>query len=293
MPEFYSPLRYPGGKAKLADFLIQVLKDLNLRNPVYVEPYAGGAGAALRLLFEGYVESILINDLDPRIRCFWYAVTTHTDKFIQLVEETPITIDEWERQRSIYNRAYTSAPIKLGFATFFLNRTTRSGIVHNGGPIGGYDQTGNYLIDARFNRDQLASRIERIGFHAERIEVRGIDGLQLLKEVNASATSAGNSLVYLDPPYFDKGPELYKNDLEKRDHDRLAKYLSTPKRFPWVMTYDDHATIAGLYQNSRLQRFGLSYTAHKRREGIELLISPSYRKEISRAALDRLPLAIA
>lgn len=293
MPEFYSPLRYPGGKAKLADFLIQVLKDLNLKNPVYVEPYAGGAGAALRLLFEGYVESIVINDLDPRIRCFWYAVKNHNDKFIRLVKETPVTIHEWERQRSIYNRACTSAPIKLGFATFFLNRTTRSGIVHNGGPIGGYDQTGNYLIDARFNRARLASRIERIGFHAERIEVRGVDGLQLLKEVNASVSRAEKTLVYLDPPYFEKGPELYKNDLEKRDHKRLAKYLSTSKRFPWVMTYDDHATIVDLYQTSRLQRFGLSYSAHKRKKGIELLISPSYRDIISKAALNQLPLALA
>ena len=177
MSEPYSPLRYPGGKAKLTSFLIEVIKSNGLREPHYVEPYAGGAGAALRLLFEEFVAAITINDADPRVQCFWLAVTEFTDKFLGLLEDVELTVDEWHRQRAIYEASNRKNVLELGFATFFLNRTTRSGIIHNGGPIGGYEQTGTYKIDARFNRTQLARRIQRIGIYSDRIDVSGVDGL--------------------------------------------------------------------------------------------------------------------
>src|SRR5579863_5251945 len=112
MPEHYSPLRYPGGKSKLAEFLIRVINANGLRRPHYVEAYAGGAGAALRLLFEEYVSTITINDADPRIRCFWEAVTKQNDKFIELLRRVPISMAEWTRQRRIYERADTRNTLK-------------------------------------------------------------------------------------------------------------------------------------------------------------------------------------
>ena len=274
MAEPYSPLRYPGGKARLADFLIEVMKYNSLNMPHYVEPYAGGAGAALRLLFEEYVETIAINDADPRIRCFWQAVTKQNDAFLQLLDESIVTVEEWRRQREIYKKRDLRKVLELGFSTFFLNRTARSGIIHNGGPIGGYDQNGNYKIDARYNRAQLARRIHRIGAYADRIEVTGDDGLTLLKKLNRYRTRAKKTFVYLDPPYYVKSTDLYLNRFTNEQHTNLATYFRSRKNFPWVMTYDNVSEIRNLYSEFPQVCFNLSYSAYKRRQGQELLIYP-------------------
>lgn len=289
MHENYSPLRYPGGKAKLTDFLIQVMHANKLREPHYVEPYAGGAGAALRLLFEEYVSGITINDADPRIRSFWGSVTDENDEFIDLVRRAPLTVDEWRLQRAIYDNPAGFTTLQVGFATFYLNRTTRSGIIHNGGPIGGFDQTGNYLIDVRYNREQLARRIQRIGIYADRIQVSGHDGLELLHAIEEDPW-ANQTFVYLDPPYYVKGSELYLNRLEHNEHAALAAYMQGERAFPWVMTYDNVDPVRALYVDLPQRSFSLSYSAYERREGEELLIHPP-SITIPAAALESLPLA--
>lgn len=274
MPEAYSPLRYPGGKAKLADFLIAIIEANDLSEVDYVEPYAGGAGAALRLLFEEYVDTIAINDVDPRIYSFWWAVTRRNDEFLSRLEKVDLSVEEWRRQRAIYKKCDKRKLLELGFATFFLNRTTRSGILHTAGPIGGHDQTGNFKIDARFNRNQLASRIQRIGIYSDRILVSGEDGLTLLKTLNRCRVRARRTFVYLDPPYYAKGPDLYLNRFSHDQHRRLADYLSRRKNFPWIMTYDNVPAVRELYMDFSRVHFSLNYSAYECRQGEELLISP-------------------
>lgn len=274
MAENYSPLRYPGGKSRLGDFLIEVMRKNDLREPVYIEPYAGGAGAALRLLFEEYVESITINDLDPRIRCFWQAVTRHTEAFLDLLARTPLTVREWRRQRAVYLKRDLRSVLRLGFATFYLNRTSRSGIHDSGGPIGGIDQTGNYKIDARFNRKQLAQRIVRLAAYADRIDITGEDGLALLRKLQRSDSKAPRAFVYLDPPYYSKGRDLYFNNMSHQEHAALARFLQSAKRFRWVMTYDDVPAVRKLYEAMPQVGFDLSYSSYERRTGKELLIHP-------------------
>ena len=289
MAEHYSPLRYPGGKARLTAFLIEVMQANGLRRPEYVEPYAGGAGAALRLLFEEYADSIVINDADPRVRCFWTSVTGRTEEFLDRVRSVPVTVDEWHRQRAVYLRRDLRRVLDVGFATFFLNRTTRSGIIHNGGPIGGHDQTGNYKIDARFNRAELVRRIYRIGVYADRISVTGLDGLELLKELERDPARAKSSFVYLDPPYYAKGDEFYLNRFTHAEHAALADFLGTGRAFSWVMTYDEVPSIRSLYRGVPLVAFSLSYSAYERRLGSELLIHPAW-VSVPSEALDALPL---
>jgi len=275
MAEPYSPLRYPGGKAKLTSFLIEVIKSNGLSEPRYIEPYAGGAGAGLRLLFEEYVEEITINDADPRIQSFWVAVTQFTYEFLQLLEDVEVTVEEWHRQKQVYEACDQNNIIELGFSTFFLNRTTRSGIIHNGGPIGGYEQTGNYKIDARFNRTQLSRRIQRIGIYSDRINISGEDGLSLLHKLDHNPEIAEKTLIYLDPPYYNKGSDLYLNKFTHDQHSQLATFLSTKRHFPWVMTYDNVEAIQRLYMDFKQVPFNLSYSAYERRQGQELLIYPT------------------
>jgi DNA adenine methylase len=177
----YSPLRYPGGKACLSGYLSELIKDNHIENCTYIEPYAGGAGAALTMLFLEKVDSIIINDLDKSIYFFWKTILTQTDQFINKISKTKITIAEWHKQKAIY-RSKQSSPFDLGFATFFLNRTNRSGII-DGGPIGGAKQKGNWKIDARFNKEDLIERIENIDSYKKRIKITNKDGIALLKGI--------------------------------------------------------------------------------------------------------------
>lgn len=227
------------------------------------------------MLFEEYVESITINDADPRVRCFWLAVTKFNDGFLRLLEDVEVTVEEWRRQRATNEKCNQRRVLELGFATFFLNRTARSGIIHNGGPIGGYEQTGNYKIDARFNRNQLARRIQRVGIYSDRINVLGDDGLVLLKRMERDARMSENAFVYLDPPYYAKGAELYLNRFTHDQHAQLAAYVSAPRSFPWIMTYDNVESVRRLYDNFPQVSFNLSYSAYERRQGQELLIHPA------------------
>ena len=201
----YSPLRYPGGKSSLSCFLATLIKNNKIENCTYVEPYAGGAGAALTLLFLEKVDSIIINDLDKAIYSFWKAILNHTDKFVEKIQNVEISIEEWRRQKEIY-RNKRSTQLDLGFAAFYLNRTNRSGIIE-GGPIGGVNQTGKWLIDARFNKADLIERIKNIASYKSRIKVSNKDGIELLKLLHTNK----NYFIYLDPPYYVKGSCLYLN----------------------------------------------------------------------------------
>lgn len=138
MPVNNSPLRYPGGKSQLAPFVIELLRANNLFGGVYVEPFAGGAGIAWKLLFDGYASEVWINDVDPAIHSFWHCVLIHTDELCAKIESTDVTIEEWHRQRRLQESAYAQS-LELGFSTLFLNRTNRSGIL-KAGVIGGLAQ---------------------------------------------------------------------------------------------------------------------------------------------------------
>jgi DNA adenine methylase len=272
MPIVNSPLRYPGGKAVLADFLADVLAVNRLQDGIYVEPYAGGAGAALNLLFGEHVRHIILNDADPCIFAIWHASLNRTQDFIARLQEIPITIDEWKRQREIYQDQSRYSRIRVAVASFYLNRCNRSGIMANGGPIGGFDQKGKWKLDARFNRDELVRRIEKIHLYRDRISVYNMDAIEFLRQVVRKHEDLDRTLVYLDPPYFVKGSELYLNHYQSKDHTTLARFMKRQVSFKWVMTYDNVPEIRDLYAGLDAVDFDLRYSAHTSKMGNELLI---------------------
>ncbi len=262
-----SPLRYPGGKGLLFSRLRTIIRENDLTSSVYVEPYAGGAGAALALLVSGQVERIAINDLDPAVFAFWNAVVTQPGEFTQLVNNVELSVDEWERQREVYLTSAREDHLPLGFATFYLNRTNRSGVL-NGGPIGGKDQTGNYKIDARFNREGLAERIRLIALHADRIAVTNEDGLDVISRYSDSE----DAFIYADPPYFEKAGSLYLNAFQEADHEALAERLKGVERAKWILTYDNVPQVAELYSSLRRRLFALNYSAHRVMKANEVMV---------------------
>lgn len=267
-----SPLRYPGGKSSLMPFLKDVILLNGFKNGVYIEPYAGGAGASLSLLFEKVVNRIIINDFDPIIYKFWTAILQQPDFFIKKIETIPLTIQEWRTQKQILESHCQSQPFDVGFAAFYINRCNHSGILR-AGPIGGQHQAGKYTLGVRFNRKILAAKIRRIASYRNQITIFNQDAIQLLQEVIPKVN--GKKLIYLDPPYYKKGKQLYLNAYEHDDHRNLATYLeSNLMNYSWILTYDDVEEIRMMYKNSNTITYSLNYFAHHAKRGNELLIAP-------------------
>jgi len=262
----YSPLRYPGGKTILFHFFDNVLKENGLKNITYIEPFAGGAGAAIALLFLEKVERIVINDLDKAIYSFWKSAIFNSEKFIDKIYSVKVSIEEWKKQKLIYNNPRASL-FERGFATFFLNRTNISGIL-NAGPIGGIGQKGKWKIDARFNKNKLGERIHQLSKYKNRISVYNKDGLELINKF----LNRKNTFTYLDPPYYEKGSTLYLNHYNKNDHKMLADKLNQNANAFWLLTYDNKEEIKSLYPNRKIVNFSLHYNAYKSRIGKEVMI---------------------
>lgn len=271
-----SPLRYPGGKWRIALFFTRLIGLNRLDRIQYVEPYAGGASLALSLLFTEQVSEVYLNDLDPAIHAFWHSVLTRNRDFIQLLDRTPVTAGEWARQKAVYDKGLAAGKFALGFATFFLNRTNHSGIL-NGGMIGGRKQRGPWKIGARFNRLELQRRIERIGFFRKRIHLFSEDAIDFLRNLEFTK----ESLIYLDPPYYRVGRRLYLNAYKPDDHIALSELVRELKSL-WVISYDDVPEIRKLYKNVKSRRIRLLHTARSARIGNEVLFfAPGLRIPVS------------
>lgn len=262
-----SPLRYPGGKSALYVPFRSLLRANGLTSGTYVEPYAGGGGAALALLVTGQVQRIVINDLDPAIYAFWHAAVRETAAFSRLIENAILDLREWSRQREIYLTAAKDDYLRLGFATFYLNRTNRSGAL-NGGVIGGQKQTGRYKIDARFNKATLLERVRLIGIHSNRISISNVDGLSVIR---AFADDC-QVFIYADPPYFDKSSSLYLNAFTEQNHVTLADTLNSLTTLKWLLTYDNVTKVHELYAERRREVISLNYSAHRVLKAHEVMI---------------------
>ncbi len=267
MNKFVSPLRYPGGKLKVVDYVKRLFEENNLMDGTYIEPYAGGASVALTLLFSEYAGRIKINDIDRSIYAFWHSVLNETDNLCRLVHDTPINMDVWHAQRQVQLRKQEAELLELGFSTFFLNRTNRSGIL-SGGVIGGKEQTGNFKIDARFNKDNLIERIESIAEYADRIELTKMDAVELIKSIK---NPSDKTFCYLDPPYYVKGRDLYLNYYNDDDHKAIAKAIKKYKG-KWIISYDAVDFIRELYKDYRQKEYYLSYSAGNPAKGKEIVV---------------------
>lgn len=268
--QHYSPLRYPGGKVSLYDFLKKVIQKNNIIDGVYAEAFAGGAGAALKLLIMEDVREIYLNDADELLFKFWKSVLYETESLIRLIHDTKITIDEWEYRKSILKDSQNLSDVELGFTAFFLNRCNRSGIL-KAGVIGGKDQKGDWKLDARYNQNDLIKRIEKIAFYKERIHLSNIDAIQFLKKIKK--TKHSELITYLDPPYVIQGKELYRYFYNEKDHIRLARFLQTQMNNYWLTSYDDHPLVHKIYKEVPKNVFHFNYYVNQTKIGRELVIS--------------------
>jgi DNA adenine methylase len=262
-----SPLRYPGGKAKLFPYFAELIRTNKLFGAEYCEPYAGGAGLAIKLLTNGFVDSIWINDIDQSIYAFWMSAIFDTERFCRMIQRTPADIDQWHRQQEIWKRSDFDDKLKLGFSAYFLNRTNRSGIIEGAGPIGGYAQKGNWKIDVRLVKEKQIENLKALSRYANQIKVTNLDAFDYLQQT----VGADNSLVYLDPPYFVKGHKLYKNFYQPSDHLKIATELERRRKSKWVVSYDDVPEIRDAYSSFSPITYLLNYSAGEKSVGSEVV----------------------
>ncbi|MFM9348901.1 DNA adenine methylase [Streptococcus uberis] len=262
----FSPLRYPGGKNRTYQYVKYLVQSNDINT--YIEPFCGGAAVALKLLFNKDVKKIMINDYDRSIYAMWYSILHDTEAFIKKVRKAEFTIEEWNKQQDIQKTKQTADLLTLGFSTFYLNRTNRSGIIQ-AGPIGGRAQLGNYKMDCRYNTEVLVNKIELIAKNKNKIKIYNLDAIDFIKH-NISRTRT--SLTFFDPPYFIKGKQLYTNFYEHVDHlelrDCIEDYMSNHK---WILTYDFHEEIQRLYSNFEYFPYILNYSAGKSKKGMEYI----------------------
>lgn len=265
-----SPLRYPGGKTSIRKMVAKIMENNGLTRGHYAEPYAGGCGLALTMLFSDVAHELHLNDLDRSIYTFWDTVLNDGDSLIEKMMATDVTIDEWYVQREIQRNKDIVNDFDLAFSTLFLNRTNRSGIILKAGVIGGLSQEGNYKLDCRFNKDGLAEKIKRIQKYKHRIHFYNLDAIDFLKTTSSEIRS---KLFYcIDPPYFSKGSALYTNFYEPKDHAKVADAILELEH-PWMLTYDNKPEIRELYESRAQHRFFLNYSAQRKRIASELLVT--------------------
>lgn len=274
---FYSPLRYPGGKKRLAAYIAKMCT-VNKINGHYVEPYSGGASVALFLLFEGYINEITINDKDRSIYALWYSILNYTDELCNLIDETDINIDNWRLQKNIQKNKESAELLELGFSTLFLNRTNRSGII-NAGAIGGINQKGNYKIDCRFNKSDIKNKIISIAKLKDKISVFNYDAITLIDKIENQSTN-NNIIFYFDPPYYLKADSLYLNYYDDSDHEKVARRISQIRGIKWIVSYDNHEKIKFLYKEFVKKEYTFNHSAYNSRAGKEILFFSKNMKHI-------------
>lgn len=280
-----SPLRYPGGKYKLYNYVAELIKINNCST--YVEPFCGGAAVAFELLFHNVVHDIIINDFDYTVYCFWHCVLYRTDELIALIQNTEVSIQEWKKQKQIRERIDDYSELEIGFSTFFLNRTNRSGIIDKAGPIGGGLQQGVYPIDCRFNKSRLIERIKKIASYKDRIQLYNMEVLNLIEEV---ILKRRRLFIFFDPPYYNKGASLYTNFYSSGDHENLAKVIMEQLRYrKWIVTYDNIDKVKAMYSKVQFVEFELQYTLQRKRTGKEVMF---FSKETRRPVQENSYIAI-
>lgn len=275
MPRTYSPLRYPGGKTQLSRFVMQLLELNNLDDIIYAEPFAGGFGAGLELLFKNKVSSVIINDYDIAIYSIWYAILNETDRFINDINNTEITIHEWEIQKDKYNKLIDEKiySYELAFATYYLNRTNRSGII-TGGPIGGKNQIGNNKLDCRFNKNDLIKKIVRISNYKDKIQLYNMEANEFVEKI-ILRHNPNEIFIFFDPPYYEQGKNLYTNFFKHEDHLNLQEKINNLSNYYWILTYDNKDEILSIYKNYVKYLYSINYSASNVRKAKEILIPSS------------------
>lgn len=271
-----SPLRYPGGKVRLHRTLSSLFAQQTnprLEIEVWIEPFAGGAGAGLKMLHNHSIEQLVLVEKNPAIASFWHHVIHDGEALARRVQTARPTLALFNWARGVLLDTETGTgdhpSDDTAFAAFIVNRLSRSGMITSRvGPIGGKTQEGGWQIGARFNRQELAARINRVYQMRHAITIIEGDAVDVINELRGSGIE-DEVMLFVDPPYIVEGPGLYQHGT--LSHAALAHALRNCPA-PWLLTYDNHRSVPELYPGHRLIEYAIPHTANQQRIGAELAV---------------------
>lgn len=266
-----SPLRYPGGKARMTPFLTDLFVQQHgvlLDIEVWIEPFAGGAGAGLGLLDQGVITDLWLVERNPGLAAFWRTVAHDGERFAATVRSTTASMKTWHHSREVLAAREAGESVDddaLALAAFVVNRCSRSGMVNSKvGPIGGKGQSGRWTVESRWSPGSLADRIEHIARSGSGILIHEVDAIDYISELTGSGVE-DEVFLFVDPPYVREGNGLYQHGMSMDQHQDLADALrSCPA--PWLLTYDDEPVVKDvLYPEERIIEYDIAHTANKQR----------------------------
>ncbi len=272
---YLSPLRYPGGKARMAGWL-SAMVDLQvgwLDADVLVEPFAGGLGAGLALLDQRMVSEVWFCEANDALRALWQAILDDLEEVAGRVAKLgTVTLRDYDAAVDLIGHPGEATQIDVAVAALLVNRCSRSGMVSpRVGPIGGRHQQGRWKINDRFDPAGIAARLRLLAPLTGRMRLLGEDGIECIEQLDGEAGVEDEVMLFVDPPYLGQGQRLYRHGGDENMHHRLAEALrSTPAR--WALTYDDHPAAFELYEGFRKGRYSWRQTANRARSDAELLI---------------------
>ena len=257
--------RYPGGKSKIRKRLCE---KLNLISPPstfeYREPFFGGGSVGINFLSTVTKKPDLwLNDKDPGISSLWSAVINYPEELKERVCRFQPSIEHYNSFKNtlIENNAKTDSKesiVENGFQKLAVHQTSYSGLgTKSGGPLGGKLQKSKYKIDCRWSPKYLCKKIDKLSnaFSSVKIRENGCTNYDFEKLIS----EPGSAVLYLDPPYFEKGGSLYQFSFEESDHERFANLLKNTDH-PFVLSYDDCDAIRDLYGWAQIETVHVNYT---------------------------------
>jgi DNA adenine methylase len=257
--------RYPGGKTKLVSPITKKLQKYISPNTEYRECFFGGGGIGLKFLTDNpSIKNIWINDKDIGIASLWTCVIKHPDELIERVQRFIPTIEAFY---SVKNELIAETPgstVDLGFKKLAIHQLSYSGLgTKSGGPLGGAQQKSQYKIDCRWSPDYISTKIKNLHAELKHYNIHGgecsnLDFGDMIRDTSSE------SLLYLDPPYFVKGNELYQHSFALADHVRLSEMLRETKH-KWVLSYDDCPEIRAMYEWAHIENLDVTYTINNKK----------------------------
>ena len=267
-----TPLRYPGGKTWLFEYVKEFLHFHELESKIVVEPYAGSASISVGLLRGNLMKEAYIGEKDPIIVSFWNAVLTRNDELVEYISTLEVTMETWFALKKYLSPTSTTNYdiVEVAGAFLFYNRTNYSGII-KGGPLGGKKQLSPYKLDCRFNKERIIERIRGLKGLYGRLHIVESDGLVFMQEMSSKFPE--DSFFYVDPPYYGAGKDLYRFYFTDMEHESLSDFLTNLDP-PWLLSYDNAEFIRNLYQmRTKFPVYTDYQSGHLKREVKELLIS--------------------
>lgn len=253
-----SPLRYPGGKIKMLPLLFQSLNKENLQT--FVEPFAGGAGAGLALLEANQIQNYILNDVDYGIYALFQTIKTCPNVLIEKIKNFASLNhnDFFEAKAKIQNQYIGCDLTEAAWSLLIANRLSYSGII-KANPLGGKNGTQEQLL-SRWNPAELIQRIKVIHSLSHRITVLNSDAKDVIEEYYWSP----HTTIFIDPPYYKKGKQLYTHYYNESEHNNLEELLfSLSAGCPGadiLLTYDNETFIKDLYWWAPSSKINLHYS---------------------------------